>query len=384
MPAGEEMHPRPLVYFTDSTRTEVAADFSEYDMMFDDLHKHFGPFRSWRFPAPKGATIEAGSRHTIPDSLLWSFPGPNGSVFQQPVFTGPPYNSTLTSEFERLFRLIYGRVAEHLDSKGLLNHTYAVVVDEPIWRNPTLRNAIAMMKLYRSLGIRIWQTRFPIPFKPEVYPLVDQWCTHVSQYMTHGAAEEMAKLRRQGKIITMYNNGVPITDMPTMRVRSFPWALWATNSGHGRWEPLAGDGLMGSLDWYQVNAWWPHRDPWVTPEAFRNIAGWGYLLYPPYRGPVIPSAETDPLPLVNSIRWEMFAQGLEDAEYFALLQRLGGNASSVLERVLEVAWSFTQQWSSEPPFEDDGYSTNITLLHEVKNTIADAIESLMTSTADIV
>ena len=134
-------------------------------------------------------------------------------------------------------------------------------------------------------------------------------------------------------------------------------------------------------------------------------AGWGSVLYPPLAG--MPPA------LVSSIRWELFAKGLEDAEYFfqldsALYQlrqrsltsvqrvhvhgndtgcihratgcinRRGAEATALaaLDRVKAVVWSFPGSRNISD-FKVDTYSTNVSLVHEVQDRVALALERML-------
>jgi hypothetical protein len=75
------------------------------------------------------------------------------------------------------------------------------------------------------------------------------------------------------------------------------------------------DRITGDLYW-SVN-YWGGKNPWTNAYTFGN--GDGVLLYPPTRtlpsGPVIAGP-------VDSIRWELTREGLEDGEYFWLLKHL--------------------------------------------------------------
>lgn len=127
-------------------------------------------------------------------------------------------------------------------------------------------------------------------------------------------------------------------------------------------------------------------------------AGWGSLLYPPL--------SAMPPVLVNSIRWDLFAKGLEDAEYFFRLdnaiyqsqqqrqrsissattnngtdsrdmcrREAEATASLALDRVKEVVWSFPDSRNISS-FLVDTYSTNVSLLHEVQDMVALALEGM--------
>ena len=162
-------------------------------------------------------------------------------------------------------------------------------------------------------------------------------------------------------------------------------------------------GLQGSLSWY-ADAGWGKYDPWLSanlhPECLPSkkhpdgcplvAAGWGSLLYPPLHGRA----------LVNSIRWELFAKGLEDAEYFFLLDGLlselreRGRASderrkecdwaglerqavAALDRVEECVWAFPTGTYPKPAMVNETSTQNSSLIHEVQDQVAVAIEATL-------
>eukprot|EP01052_Picozoa_sp_SAG31_P011731 SAG31_NODE_671_length_12940_cov_4.703606_3_plen_76_part_00 len=60
----------------------------------------------------------------------------------------------------------------------------------------------------------------------------------------------MSRLRRRnGSELYIYDNGIPIIDLPNVRTRTFPWQIWATNYPEDR----QGQGLQGSLSYYSIN-----------------------------------------------------------------------------------------------------------------------------------
>ena len=105
----------------------------------------------------------------------------------------------------------------------------------------------------------------------------------------------------------------------------------------------------------------------------------------------------------TSIRWELFAKGLADAEYFARLDAIATRAldgcaadaaasrccreaarsQAVLEAVGKVVWNFSDVPSNidltsggvgKHYHYDEPYSTNTTLMHEVVDGVAAQIE----------
>lgn len=82
-------------------------------------------------------------------------------------------------------------------------------------------------------------------------------------------------------------------------------------------------GVQGDL--YYATTSWGRTNPYEDPMRYKSVPGqyWGngdgYLLYPPSR-------EKPDSPLIkapiNSIRWELIRDGLEDREYFWLLRQM--------------------------------------------------------------
>jgi hypothetical protein len=224
---------------------------------------------------------------------------------------------------------------------------------------------------------------------------VSSWVAHVLQYGTAGAAAEMAVLRRENQAeLLIYDNAILPLDMPAVRIRGYFWGIWRTN-----YVPATRHlGLQGAL-FFNINDW-TAGDPWLSPmvrccccnASFgpRMVAGWNQLLYP---GTGPGAAEQELVPLSSSIRWELLRKGLEDAEYFFMLDRLvtsakdrttesdGGDcptlilsAETALGRVGEVVWGFPRmnQFDASCP-----YSTNSSLLHDVQEGVARSIEQLV-------
>ena len=103
--------------------------------------------------------------------------------------------------------------------------------------------------------------------------------------------------------------------------------------------------------------------------------------------------ESGPIP---SIRWEMWRSGLEDTEYFFHLQRLiahsqsgerdyddrtridvekkVSDAQAALAAVREATWGFAY-YSDKLKRNMRPYSTNATLLVDIKRRVVDAIEA---------
>lgn len=244
--------------------------------------------------------------------------------------------------------------------------------------------------------------------------------------------QQLCALRDTRDVQTLiYDNGIPIVDLPAIRTRSFPWQIWRTSYAY---EGCRHRGLQGSLSWYTVTGWGTDPstpDPWKSENQFGakcmpggklecpyNAGGWGVLLYPPQSGNISDAPAT-------SIRWELLAKGLADSEYFSTLDHLttsaarrAGSCTSItsagravaatsccrevarshaaLEAVAQVVWNFsnvpsnvdflptTGPTGSSPDSApvgkhyhyDEPYSTNTTLMHQVLDNVARQIEAV--------
>lgn len=130
-------------------------------------------------------------------------------------------------------------------------------------------------------------------------------------------------------------------------------------------------GITGDLYW-AVN-YWGGRDPWTNAWTYAN--GDGVLIYPPVQTPPAEPLVAGP---INSLRWELIRESLEDAEYFWLLRqqvtngmlRLGPDHAAVLEGLAarEAALGCVTnlvQYTKDPQE-----------LYALRRRIAEAIENL--------
>ncbi|MFH1995400.1 MAG: glycoside hydrolase domain-containing protein, partial [Candidatus Omnitrophota bacterium] len=183
---------------------------------------------------------------------------------------------------------VFGEYGKHLEEKGWLNISYAYIFDETLHRvkdftrlihegNPGIKNLVTMA-----------------PRKG--YPDVDIWCVRVDELVQPAVSE----FQRSGKDIWMYVAGTTRPcpnlnlDVPAIEHRIIPWICWKY-------------GAKGLLYWC-VN-YWSKTDPWKSAMTFSEQNGNGSLYYPD------PEGENP----VGSIRLEVLRDGLEDYEYFYLL-----------------------------------------------------------------
>ena len=231
-----------------------------------------------------------------------------------------------TPEYERLMEDQGRQWVEHLRQKGWLDLAYVYWFDEPEPKDYPF--VVETMQLLRRIapGLTRMLTEQP---EPELYGHVDLWCPVV------GAVDEatIAERRRWGERFWWYLCCAPraphiglFIDHPAVDLRVWAWLS-------RRW------GVQGHLVW-RVNYWTSSsafpppaiQNPWQDPMSY--VSGYGYgpgrvgywgngdgrFLYPPNRDPTRDTRPHLEGP-VSSIRWEMLRDGVEDYEYFALLQR---------------------------------------------------------------
>ena len=404
----------PIELELSSDLKEMKLNTSRYDSMVRWLIER--GIGSMVMPRPTGCggLLKCGSSdpvpgdHTARANAVWQF---TSDVHLRIYDNKTDGTCEINKRFEKVFRRMYQAVIKHLRSKGWLDRMYVVLQDEPAWDDPrTLCEWVAMAKLYKSLdpSIKIWQDRFPTQYLHDASPILEQvaggaWISDVPQFEADTKA--IAQARAKGTKLYIYANLVPIVDLPPIRTRSFFWRIWQTSFD----AATKGAGLQGSLSWYGLSDW--ETDPYSQANAPYTKAPWfrpagsGVLLYPPWRGASLLDG------VISSIRWEATRAGLEDLEYFVILQRqlttlraLCGsdratpNATAsrtiaracapgalrageqALQRTHEVVWDWASAgWVAEPVSArrwniSEPYTQNVSLVHSVLDGVAAEVE----------
>ena len=156
-----------------------------------------------------------------------------------------------------------------------------------------------------------------------------------------------------------YNNGVNFPDHRPIRVRLWPWLL----------RKYVVD---GTYSWWGTTCWrGEFEDPWTAGRGSSGV-----LLYPPRtpdeRGPI------------DSIRWELFREGLEDYEYIALADELARRleeagdveAARVGREAVEHALSLVERWPRVRAANDEPYTLDVQALDDARAALASAIEQM--------
>ncbi len=300
--------------------------------------------------------------------------------FRFPVLPGKiEGHERFTPEYDALHVKIYGQIAEHLEENGWLDKAYCYWFDEP--GEEDYDYVIRGMKLLEKThpGLRRLLTEQP---EPPLYDCVDIWVPVLNNYNEERAKERQAA----GQDVWWYVCCVPkapypnnFIDHPAINHRIRFWMIQKY-------------GVTGSLYWsttYYRGASGKVRNPWATAMSYSPSGtmwgnGDGMLVYPPVREPSSEPVIEGP---VDSIRWEMIREGLEDREYFWLLEqeiaqlrrkRAGMTDSAVQKRLDEL----TEKGEEALKLVDSlcrsltDYEKDPLRLYNVRAKIAEAIEML--------
>ncbi len=274
-----------------------------------------------------------------------------------------------SAAYDRIVGEYLHTLQEHLREKGWLDEAYAYWVDEPAPEHyENVRYGMRLLDEYAP-DIRRMLTEQP---EADLTGFVDVWCP-----VLHNYGEEVARARQAaGDTIWWYVCTGPkapwaglFTDHNAVDLRIWQWMGWKYD-------------VSGCLVW-TTNYWYSpqrrretgeYQNPWDDPMGYRSSGGgwWGNgdgrFIYPPN---VDPNAEHEPIVTgpIDSIRWEMLREGLEDREYFELLARLSAQSANANYRPLltvgpELVTS-TKEFTRDP-----------LPLYARRAAIAEAIEAL--------
>jgi hypothetical protein len=164
----------------------------------------------------------------------------------------------------------------------------------------------------------------------------------VPLYFGPAFSAELAKLRRsQGIEVWGYHNQWYLTDCPAVNARAFAWILWSNR-------------ISGYIIW-SVNNWSVFKyDPWNYGGGdLTAYRGDGCLFYP--------DKETGEL--LDSLRWEILRDGLEDYDYLSLCEtalksgKLSAEDKKEAEGLLAAPLSFAADFDKCTRNPDDILNT---------------------------
>ena len=287
-----------------------------------------------------------------------------------------------TPEYEAAFRKYVGAVQDHLEQRGWLDKAYVYWFDEPDRKDyDFVRDG---MQLLHRAGPRLTRLLTTHP-TPELYGDVDLWCLPTFTL----DPDVTTKRKAAGEELWWYLCTGPKAPYFTLFIDHYGtelrlW-LWET------WKYHLDGILVWATDYWTSSAAYPGdalQNPWEdtmswtsgysTPEGQRLPwgNGDGRFFYPPNRNPGVDKTKYLEGP-VPSIRWELLRDGIEDYEYFHLLQshierlkQSGADPATYreAERLLEVPADIctdTQHFTTTPE-----------PIHEHRRKLAEAIEGL--------
>jgi len=293
-----------------------------------------------------------------------------------------------TSEYEQLMLSQGRQLVEHLRQKGWLDKAYIYWFDEPDKKDYAFV-ADTMKTIQRTApGLTRMLTEQP---EPELFGSVDLWCPVVSAV----DANTIAERRHAGERFWWYLCCGPhapyiglFIDHPAVDLRVWAWLS-------RKW------GVTGLLVW-DSNYWTSHtafpppaiENPWQDPMSYESgygkkpgeIGYWGNgdgrFLYPPNRDVKTDKRKhlTGP---ICSLRWEMLREGIEDYEYFTLLDEriAAANRRGVSAGLVQQA----EQLALVPDAvitDDKTYSQDPQPLHQHRRRLAEMIERLGAAVSD--
>lgn len=279
-------------------RFEVDIDFGAFDRAAKRYLDEFG-FQRWRLPIEG---MGSGTFHSRSKGSIGGF------------VQGTP-------EYETLMGKYLGRLQSHLIEHGWMDRPYAYWFDEPTPKDyEFVKEGMAILKRHAPRLTRM------LTEQPEeaLFGSVDLWCPVTAAYRKKACQDRQAK----GEHVMWYVCTGPkepyatlFTDHPAIDLRMWLWQTYQYN-------------IEGILVW-QSNYWtsecaYPepnYQNPWQDPMSWlsgydtpigTNLPwgnGDGRFLYPPNtKGAADKEAKYLCGP-VNSIRWEMLREGIEDFEY---------------------------------------------------------------------
>ncbi len=240
-----------------------------------------------------------------------------------------------TAEHARLFGDYLGQVERHLREKGWLERAYTYWFDEPDPKDYEF--VIAGQQRIRAAapGLKRLLTEQP---EPELLGHVDIWCALTPEW----TPEKVRERRAAGEEVWWYLCTVPkapylglFIDHPGTALRLWPWQSWQYG--------VQGILIWATTYWHSLEAY-PDtlQNPWEDPMSWTTSYGtprgarlpWGNgdgrFLYPPRRDPNAVTAPCLDGP-ISSLRWENLRDGLEDYEYFWLLDQQVRRVGALIE-----------------------------------------------------
>jgi len=286
-----------------------------------------------------------------------------------------------TPEYDHLLSMHLGQVQKHLEANGWLGKEYIYWFDEPDPKDyPFVREGMQNIRRNASRLTRFITEHRP---GPDIMDVSEISCTIFDRVDPAVVARLSAQGREFWSYLCTGPKGPWVTlfiDHPAVNLRIWLWMCYRF-------------GVKGILVW-RANYWssptlFPAgvlQNPWVDPMSYTvgygvpygQVNCWGNgdgrFLYPPNREPGKDRTKylTGP---VNSIRWEILREGIEDYEYFKLLEKAVVAAGSRAPKAACAAKALLNlpEWLFKSGQE---YTTDPHALLDYRAKVAAAIEDL--------
>lgn len=264
----------------------------------------------------------------------------------------------LEPEFESRFTDYMRQLVSATKAADLFHDPIVRFIDEPDLNDTTTIHGIhtiasLLTKIDPAITVSLTATR---P-QPELTDVIRSWTLHTDAWDRN--LPLIAAAREKGCRISVYNNGVNYPENDPIRIRLWPWLLKKYD-------------VDGSNSWWGTVCWRGDVEkPWTSGKTTSGV-----LLYPP-------RDDTEHGP-IESVRWELFRQGLQDYEYLHLAEKLAGDLEAegkgdrarVGREAIQEALSLVERWPRVRPANDQPYTLDVTRLDAARTALADAIEAM--------
>ncbi|MDR0869366.1 MAG: carbohydrate binding domain-containing protein [Planctomycetaceae bacterium] len=353
----------------DAVQPPVKVEFKDGQFIFD--WTEFDKTAQWLFNEKK---IRCVYTPHLFYSFGWGHP-PNNFYGEQPYPGTPPFKGAdftkLRPEYKKRYQDCLREFWNHIRQKGWEKRFVLYVSDEPnYWQGHHIidqMNAVCAMIHEVDADIPIYSSTWH--YVPDWKEALDVW--GIGHYGIV-PVETMKEIKNRGSRIWFTTDGMLCLDTPYSAIeRLLPY--YCFKYGADAYE-------FWGVSWFTYNPYerGSHAYIWQssTPGEYywvRYPNGDGYLIYP--GGPV------DSQKIIGSVRFAQAREGVEDFEYFYLLEQLmvkakqAGKNTEPAEKALAAVKNMV-----DCPSPIGRYSSKIlpnpNRLYEVRRQVAEAVEAL--------
>jgi|GEM_PF-2913408 len=210
----------------------------------------------------------------------------------------------LTDRFNKHFIDYCERVGSHMAERGWLEKAFLFLWDEP---SPSDYDSV--YELYSLVRIGDDRLRLVLSEKPvdELYDVVDIWYPNLRRISMEEIMDRVEERKTAGKTVGGYGNNRYSMLYPLTYQRLWPWTLTKYGLTRMGWFSIISEGNGVSV--------------WSDPVIRNKEDEFSTKLFPCRAFFIYFDREGDG-PFVNSMRWEMLREGMEDVEYLFKLESL--------------------------------------------------------------